>query len=190
MMYITPNLRLDTYNTSIDASSVLVYNYVSQVSGSSINENLGIIDEYAGNTNEFLNETSGSIFTSASRLENTKSAVIQIIQPSVDVEIISGSFCFLCPLELDGYNLFRAQAFLNVSSPDGDYQIKVYNITTSASMLSTPIVIPSGNEIGTVGVVDTSYDDVSTNDILLIYVSTEPTTKGTGLQVILEFAAP
>jgi hypothetical protein len=63
MSGITPNLRLTTYNTITDASSVLVYTYVNQVSGSAATANLGIIDNFAGQVSGSIVNMSGSFTT-------------------------------------------------------------------------------------------------------------------------------
>jgi hypothetical protein len=54
-------------------------------------------------------------------------------------------------------------------------------------MLSTAISIASGDTVWTAGTVDASYDDIATNDILRIDVTTMSTTAPKGLMVVLEF---
>lgn len=191
-MNITPNLSLKTYATITDASSILVYDYVSQVSGSFATENLGIIDIFSGSSASALEISASSIGLASSRVNNTSSAIIQIVPIIGDVDKTTGSFIFVCPSDLDGMNLFRAQAFLNASSNDGDYQFEVYNVTVSASMIesASPVLIVAGNLAGIPGTIKVGSEGVSTDDNLLIYTSSSPATAGQGLQFILEFITP
>jgi hypothetical protein len=57
-------------------------------------------------------------------------------------------------------------------------------------MLSTAISIASGWTVGTVGTVDRSYDDVATNDVLRVDVTSVSTTAPKWLIVVLEFKLP
>jgi hypothetical protein len=57
-------------------------------------------------------------------------------------------------------------------------------------MLSTAISIASGWTVGTVGTVDTNYDDVATNDVLRVDVTSVSTTAPKWLIVVLEFKLP
>jgi hypothetical protein len=57
-------------------------------------------------------------------------------------------------------------------------------------MLSTAISIASGSTLGTAGTVNTATDDVATNDLIRIDVTSVSTTKPKGLVVVLEFQLP
>lgn len=187
----TINLGLITYNTSIDSGSSM-YDFIDNTSGSSSTQNLGIIDKFAGATSASLIEISGSIVAIQSKVNRPKSAVVQIVTSDTDVDVTTGLFYFRCPSEINGMNIFRAQASLNTAGVTGNYTIQVRNMTkySANDALLTPVTIVSGATLGTAGTVDTNYDSVSTDDLLKFYVVTEPSTKGKGLQFIIEFAYP
>jgi hypothetical protein len=192
MTIITPNLGLTTYKTTIDASSVLVYDYVDQVSGSSTTQNLGIIDAFAGNTSASLILISASMVDVLTKLARTKSAEIQIVAPDTDVDDVSGIFYFRIPSEFNDMVLSRAQSFVNTPGTTGDTTIQVRNMTkySGSDCLSSAISIESGDSVGTPGTIDTDYDDVSTDDQIKIYITAYSTTKPKGLLAVLEYVYP
>lgn len=112
--------------------------------------------------------------------------------PIVDIgmSVASGDYAyFYIPDILDGMTLVRAQAFVDVAGTTNPTTIQVRNLTKYASndALSTAISIASGGTVGTVGVINAAYDDVSTNDKIKVYVTGVSATKPTGLTVILEY---
>ena len=72
----------------------------------------------------------------------------------------------------------------------GATTIQIRNMTKHSGndALSGAISIASGGTVGTVGTVDTSYDGVSTNDLIRINITGISTTAPKGLYVILEYA--
>lgn len=99
---------------------------------------------------------------------------------------------FFIPSTLNGMNLVRAQAMVLTAGTTNATTIQVRNLTKYASndALSTAISIASAGTVGTVGVVNTSYDDVSTNDKIKISVTGVSTTKPLGLWIVLEYQLP
>jgi hypothetical protein len=87
-------------------------------------------------------------------------------------------------------NLVRANASVVTAGTTNATTIDIYNVTDSQDMLSTAISIASGGTVGTAGTVNASYDDVATNDVLRIDVTSASTTNAKGLQIILEFRLP
>lgn len=195
MTQTTTKLGLISYNTALDASSKTVYEYVNEVSGSLTTQNLGILDNFATEVSASIVEISGSMTTATTRVNNTKSAIIQIVGIGTTVSE-SDVFYMRIPSELDGLNLYRAQAYTNTgtSASYPDLRVQVRNNTKypSNDALSGSIVIPAGQVIGVVGTVSTSYDDVSTDDQIKIYVCSEGGLSGSplGLQVVLEYVYP
>jgi hypothetical protein len=118
-----------------------------------------------------------------------RSAQIQIVADASDVDTTSGVAYFKVPSVLNGTNLIRAQAFVTTAGTTNATTIQVRNLTkySSNDSLSTAISIASGGTVGTAGTVNTSYDDVSTDDNIKIYVTAQSTTKPKGLYVVLEF---
>jgi len=188
-MGTTTNLGLTTYSTITDASSVLIYDYIDQVSGSVVTSNLSIIDTFAGNISASLTAISASLTTAETRASNNHSAVIQIVGSTTDVDTSSGIFYFRAPSEINGMVLKRAQAFVNTAGTTNPTTIQVRNMTQfpSNDALNLAISIASGDTAGTIGTVDTAYDAVATDDQIKIYVTGESTTKAQGLQVVLEW---
>jgi len=188
-MGTTTNLGLTTYSTITDASSVLIYDYIDQVSGSVVTSNLSIIDAFAGNTSASLTDISASLVAVETKTSNNHSAVIQIVGSTTDVDTSSGIFYFRAPSEINGMVLKRAQGFVNTAGTTNATTIQVRNMTqySSNDALSTAISIASGDVAGTVGTVDTDYDDVSTDDQIKIYAVTESVTRAQGLQIVLEW---
>lgn len=91
---------------------------------------------------------------------------------------------------MNSKSLVRAQAIATTAGDTNATTVQVRNITKYASndALSSAISIASGDTVGTVGTINTSYDDCSTDDMWKVYVTGMSTTKAKGLRVILEFA--
>lgn len=117
---------------------------------------------------------------------------VQVVGTSTDVDTTSGIGYFYIPSTLDGMNLVRATAFVATAGTTGATTVQVRNLTKYASndALSTAISIASGGTTATAGTVNTSYDDVSTNDRIKVYVTANSTTKPLGLWAVLEFQLP
>ena len=120
----------------------------------------------------------------------TKSVSLVVIAATDPVSAGDNQMYFPIPPALNGMNLVFANAIVNLYGTTGATTIDIYNVTDSHDMLSTAISIASGDLIGTPGSVDASYDDVATNDVLRIDVTTASTTPATGLMVMLEFRLP
>lgn len=191
----TSYLELKTYNTITDASSILIYDFIDDTSGCSVTSNVGIIDQFAENISASIATVSASMLEVTSRTNNTHSAVIQIVNPTTTVDASSGLFYLRAPSEINGMNLYRAQAFVNTASASGtsaSMTVQVRNMTKylSNDALSTPIIIGSASLIGTPGIINTSYDDVSTDDQIKIYVVDVSSGSPKGLQTVLEYVYP
>lgn len=124
-----------------------------------------------------------------------KAIEVMVVDPSQEVDTTTGVWYPTIPSSVNGYNLVRAQAIIPGNGTAGVTNattIQVRNMTKypSNDALSSPISIASGAKVGTPGTVNTSYDDVSTDDELKIYVTAQSTTKPKGLKVILEFKLP
>lgn len=97
------------------------------------------------------------------------------------------------PSELNGYNMVDADAAVTTASSSGTPTIQIHNVTDSQDMLSTSITIDANEKTSytaaTAPVINTSYDDVATGDILRVDVDTAG-TGAKGLMVILSFQVP
>ena len=115
---------------------------------------------------------------------------IEVIGGGTDVTVADGHAYITIPLAFSGMNLTRAQASVITAGTTNATTIDIYNLTDSQDMLSTAISIASGATVGTVGTINTGYDDVVTNDVLRVDVTTVSTTAPKGLLVALEFQLP
>jgi hypothetical protein len=117
---------------------------------------------------------------------------LQILDGDTNVETVFGIGYFFVPSSLNGYNLVRAQAMVLTAGTTNPTTIQIRNLTKYASndALSTAISIASAGTVGTAGTVDTSYDDVSTDDKIKVYVTANSTTPARGLFVVLEYQLP
>ena len=120
----------------------------------------------------------------------TPSACIVVFERSTQVLIGDGKADIIIPAALNGMNLVRAQAEVITAGTTNATTVAIYNATDSQEMLSANISIASGATVGTPGTINTSYDDVVTNDRLRIDVDAVSTTAPLGLLVILEFRLP
>jgi hypothetical protein len=117
---------------------------------------------------------------------------LQVVATATEVDSTSGVGYFYVPTPLNGMNLVRATAFVDTAGTTNATTIQVRNLTKYASndALSSAISIASGATSATAGSVNTSYDDVSTDDKIKIYVTGYSTTRAKGLWVVLEFQLP
>jgi hypothetical protein len=121
-----------------------------------------------------------------------RSAVISVVPDALQVDTTSGIKFLPIPSSVDGCNLIDATAFVITPGVTGATTVQVINRTKypANAALSAPMSIASGASVSTGGTVSTSYDDVSTNDLLEVYVTGQSSTKPYGLYVILEFQKP
>lgn len=118
---------------------------------------------------------------------------IAVTAPDGDVATGDGKAYFVIPPEMNGMNLVDADAAVITTSSSGTPIVQIYNVTDSQDMLSTRITIDASEytsyTAATAPVINTSYDDVATGDIIRIDVDGAGTgTKG--LIVILSFQLP
>lgn len=111
-----------------------------------------------------------------------------------DAETGDGKFYFLVPAKLNGMNLTSAVARVITAGTTNTMDIQIANVTDSVDMLSTKLTIDSGetssSTANTPVVIDTTKDDIATNDLLRIDVDAVHTTKAKGLIVTLGFNLP
>jgi hypothetical protein len=125
-----------------------------------------------------------------SNIYGVKAGCFRVVAETVDVDTTSGVFYFWIPQALDGLSLLRANAMVDTAGTTNATTIQVRNLTKYGgfdALQSTGISIASGATIGTAGTIATSYDDVSTNDKIKVYVTGQSTTKPKGLSVVLEY---
>jgi len=116
--------------------------------------------------------------------------VIYALDDTTAVEIKEGIAYIPIPAKLNGFNLIRANAIVLTAGTTNATTFGVRNVTDSTEMLSANISIASGQKVGTAGTVNTSYDDVATNDVIAIDCDAVSVTAPLGLLIVLEFQLP
>ena len=109
----------------------------------------------------------------------------------VDIEIRDGTIGLAVPATMNGLNLTAALASVYVPGADGgttNIQIRRSRAGVEEDMLSTQITLSNGEYFIADGVIDTSYDDVNTGDLIFIDVDQVNTTPPKGLSVVLTFS--
>jgi hypothetical protein len=154
-------------------------------------DNLAVSDEaYGSSWNGSSNVPTKNAVYDKIELVNVKSVGIQVTGGVDDVTTGNGKAYFTIPEMLNGFDLIRAQATVVTAGTTNATTVMVHNLTDAVDMLTGAVSIASGNTVGTVGTIDTSNDDVATNDIIRIDVPTVSTTAPQGLMVVLEFKLP
>jgi len=121
---------------------------------------------------------------------NKKAVIIQVFDGGSDVETGDGKAYFTVPSYLNGFILKAVHAKVVTAGTTNTTDIQIHNLTDTVDMLSTKITIDSGetgsDTAATAAVIDTTKDDVATNDLIRIDVDATSTTKAKGLIVRLE----
>lgn len=120
--------------------------------------------------------------------------IIPVVASDSDVETGDGKMIFTIPPEINGMNLVSVAAQVYTAGTTNTLDIQIRNKTDSQDMLSTKITIDSTEvssaTAATAAAINTSYDDVVTDDMISIDIDATQTTKPKGLVVRLGFALP
>ena len=120
----------------------------------------------------------------------TKTMEVVVFDSTTDITTGDGKAYLTIPANMAGMDLIRAQATVVTAGTTNATTIMIHNLTDAVDMLSGAISIASAGVAGTVGTIDATKDDVTTNDRLRIDVDSVSTTAPKGLTVILEFRLP
>jgi len=105
-----------------------------------------------------------------------------------------GKYYFHIPPYVNGMDLIYVHALCITAGTTNTMDIQIYNLTQTADMLSTKVTIDSGetgsDTAATAYVIDTTNDDVATNDIIRIDIDAVHDTPAKGLVVTLGFRIP
>lgn len=123
-----------------------------------------------------------------------RTVIAQVVAPGTDTATGDGKAFFIVPSILNGYNLVAVSAAVYTAGTTNTTDVQIRNVTDSVDMLSTKITIDS-TEVSTAtaatpAVIDTTKDDVATNDRIAIDVDAVSTTAAKGLVVTLTFQLP
>lgn len=95
---------------------------------------------------------------------------------------------------INGMDLVDVHAYLVTAGITGTTDIQIHNLTDAVDMLSTKLTIDStekGSDTAAIpAVIDTTKDDVVTNDVLRIDIDAVQTTAPKGLIITLGFKTP
>jgi len=118
---------------------------------------------------------------------------IKVFDDATALTTGDGKAIFMIPVELNGMNLVDVEAFVTTVSSSGAPTVMVRNVTDAQDMLSTAITIDASEysslTAATPPVINTTYDDVATGDLIAIDVDGAG-TGAKGLGVILSFQTP
>jgi hypothetical protein len=121
---------------------------------------------------------------------NVRTISIVVFPPTTDVVTGDGKVYIHVPPALNGGDITYVHAFHVSSGTTGtsDYQIARIRSGTPADVLSTKLTVDSGengSNDATPAVINTSNDDLATNDVLRIDVDAVSTTKPKGLTITI-----
>lgn len=120
----------------------------------------------------------------------------QLIVTDFTTSVSTGDAQFFFHIDdiFNGMNLVRVHGELITAGTTGTMDIQIANVTQGADMLSTKLTIDSGetgsDTAATPVVIDTSNDDVATNDLLRVDYDAVHTTPGKGLILTVIFQLP
>lgn len=127
-------------------------------------------------------------------IHTVKVVGIQVVDSATATATGDGKAFLRIPVQLNGMNLTGVSASVYTAGTTGTTDIQIRNKTDSQDMLSTKLTIDSGetdsSTAATAAVINTSYDDVATGDVLAIDVDAVSTTAAQGLYVELRFELP
>lgn len=142
-----------------------------------------------GETSLYVYDTENKVWK---KFDNIKSKEMVVVDFTTSLTTGDGKYYIHIPASFNGMNLITVHAEVITAGITGTTDIQIRNVTDSVDMLSTELTIDS-NETGsdtavTPAVIDTTKDDVATNDLLAVDI--DAISSGTapkGLLVTLEF---
>lgn len=141
-----------------------------------------------------LSTNNGAALTNIDDTDITRGANIVVFEATTDTATGDGKAYLVIPSFLNGMNLTRVHARVNTAGTTGTTDIQIHNVTDVVDMLSTKLTIDSGetgsDTAATPAVINTSNDDVATNDLLRVDLDAVSTTAAQGLIITLEFQLP
>lgn len=119
-----------------------------------------------------------------------KTVQIMVFEQATDWAIGDGKAYFVVPQSMNGMNIVRVHARVITAGTTGTSDIQIRNVTDSQDILSTKLTIDSAetgsDTAATAAVINTSYDDLATNDLIAIDIDATSTTKPKGLILTIE----
>ena len=124
----------------------------------------------------------------------TETVQAVVFEFATDTETGNGKYYFHVPASMNGMNLVTVHAEVITAGTTNTTNIQIHNATDGQDMLSTGITIDStetgSDTAATPAVINASYDDVATNDVIRIDVDQVSSTAAKGLLITMEFRLP
>jgi hypothetical protein len=124
----------------------------------------------------------------------TETVQAVVFEFTTDTETGNGKYYFHVPASMNGMNLVTAHAEVITAGTTNTTNIQIHNATDGQDMLSTGLTIDStetgSDTAATPAVINASYDDVATNDVIRIDVDQVSSTAAKGLLITMEFRLP
>lgn len=124
-------------------------------------------------------------------VDKNKSLSIEVFGGTSNVVTGDGKAYFTIPSHLNGAVIDAVHARVVTAGTTNTTDIQIANVTDSVDVLSTKLTIDSGetgsDTAATPAVINTSNDDVATNDLFRIDVDAVSSTAPKGLVVRIEF---
>lgn len=123
---------------------------------------------------------------------NRKSICLAVFAPTVDTATGDGKIYYQVPSIMNGLNVIRVAAAVITAGTTNTTDVQIARIRsgTPVDVLSTKLTIDSGevdtSTAATAAVINTSNDDLATNDLLRIDIDQVSTTPAKGLLVTIE----
>jgi hypothetical protein len=117
---------------------------------------------------------------------------IKIFADLEPTETGDDKFIFAVSKDMDGFNLYFAEAYVTTSG--GSVTVQIRNKTQGQNMLSTPLTIDSGEKhtryAATPAVINTATSDVAWADEIAIDVVAGGSTQGLGVKLVFNPPIP
>ena len=126
----------------------------------------------------------------------TRYVQMVVVDFATDIAEGNGKFYFHVPAGLNGMDLVEVHAKVITVGSGSTVDVQIHNLTDTSDMLSTSLTIDNGEldskDAGTAAVINSSEDDVVTNDVIRIDVDGNggDSTIAKGLIVTLGFRIP
>lgn len=152
-------------------------------------------DNMASNSNtKVATQQSIKAYVDNSIGDIVRTLIVDAINAPVSLTVGDGKIYIPIPAELNGMNLIGVYFAVITAGTTGTTDFQIHNVTDAVDMLSTKATIDSGETstatAATPAVIDTTKDDVATNDLLRIDIDAISTTAPKGLVFYLRFALP
>lgn len=124
----------------------------------------------------------------------TKSVVCNVIDYTTNTSTGDGKFYFVVPSALNGMVIVRVHARVITAGTTNTTDVQLHNVTDAVDILSTKLTIDSAetgsDTAATPAVINTSNDDLATNDLIRVDIDAVSTTPAKGLIVTIEARLP